>query len=431
MATSKRAKATQMTDTAHAASACPFNKTKLLDPDFVQNPYPYLAAARATQPVYFNEETNLWIITKHADVKRVLDDPTTFSSKNVQKPLAPLCPAAQQIFIDANFSPSPLTSVDGAVHANLRRHAVKGLALTPRLLSRIQPDVSNATHRLIDTFISRGTADLVEEMTSVLPATVIFSILGFPAADHRKLLDWCTDQHHIKWRPVSDEGQIESAKGTVAFWDYCAEFVEQCIVDAPDNATGALLQAHYANPELLTQKDVTSIVFGMVFAGQETTANLMSAALYLLLSNRSQWEKVGKDRTLVPGVVEESVRLEPPVFAWRRITTQPVELGGASLPAGAELLLHLGSSGRDEDVFAQSDEFAPDRSDVSQHLSFGHGIHSCIGSVLARFETRILIETLLDRIPSLRLAPDWVPSYEPTIVFRTLKTLQAEWDVKH
>src|SRR5262245_21093900 len=410
-------------------SECPFKPIHPLDPSFVRDPYPYLAEARVHQPIYFVDELNLWVVTRYSDVKQILRNPSAFCSKNVQQPIAPLCAAARQVLAQGGFAPGPsVTSSDGAVHANLRAHILKAFQFTPNKLSDMQPAVVQATHELIDAFIPGTHADLVRELATLLPARVIFEMIGFPSEDHAKLLSWCTDRLRLFWGRATEAEQVESAKGMVAYWDYCVKFVDKCSIDIPDTPTGTLLKSHYENPTLLTKKDITTAIFGFIVAGQETTANLISTAAHFLLSDRSRWEAIWRDRTLVPAVIEESLRLHPPIWAWRRTTTQAVEIGGIAVPQGAELLLHLGSSGRDEDVFSNGEEFATSRSNASQHLAFGHGIHFCLGAPLARLEARIVLEALLDRLPGLRLAPGWSPAYEPNVAFRALKSLQVEWD---
>lgn len=395
----------------------------------MRDPYTSLAQARRDCPIYFVEDLGLWVVTRYEDVRQVLRDPKTFSSTNAQQPIVPICDAARRVLVDGGFLPgASITATDDPAHAQLRRQLVAALALTPSKLAALEPEITAATHGFIDAFIRRGRADLVAELASLLPAKIIFDLIGFPPDDHARLLSWCMDRIRIFFGQATEVEQVDSAAGMVAYWNYCARFVDVCANDLPSNATGDLLRLHQANPDSLSCHDIAGLIFGLVFAGQETTANLISGAVRLLLEDKSRWEAVLANRTLVTRVIEEALRLDPPIAAWRRIATRPVELGGVALSQGAQLLLHLGSTGHDDDVFPEGEKFDLDRPNGDKHLAFGHGIHFCIGAPLARLEAKIALNALLDRLPGLRLAPDWTPLFVPNVAIRALSNLIVEWD---
>ena len=415
-------------------ATCPFTPSRPFADDFVRDPYPALALARQQEPVYWLEELQAWVVTRYKDVRAVLRDTTNFSNANAQRPLFPICTEALEILRAGGFAPALLTTSDGAVHARLRAHLVASMALTPARLAEIEPLVANAANGRIDGFATQGRADLVEALIYRLPAQIIFDLIGFPAEDHGQLQAWCANRLLMFWGQTTAEEQVANARAMIAYWQYCLAFVEAC---AATMATGeplshlaaALLRNAADLPEPLSHQEIAGILFGLVFAGQETTAGLMASSVRLLLQDRSRWDALLRDRSLLNGVVEEALRLEPSIMAWRRIATRPVDVGGVVIPAGAQLILHLGSAGHDELTFQDAEQFDPQRANAARHLAFGFGAHFCVGATLARLEIRVLLATLLDRLPSLRLDPaaqDF--GYVPNLSFRGPTRLMVAWE---
>jgi hypothetical protein len=173
---------------------------------------------------------------------------------------------------------------------------------------------------------------------------------------------------------------------------------------------------------------VATVIFGLLFAGHETTTNLLGNAVHRLLGSPGLWDRLVADPGLMAAAVEEVLRLDTSVPVWRRVTTRPVELGGESLPAGARLLIALGSANRDGDVFERPDEVDLHRGNAREHLSFGFGIHFCLGATLARMEVRTALEVLAGRLPGLRLSGGQELDFSPNLSFRGPTSLLVEWD---
>lgn len=173
---------------------------------------------------------------------------------------------------------------------------------------------------------------------------------------------------------------------------------------------------------------MASIIFGLSFAGHETTTNLIANSLWQLLSVPERWRQLVAGELDHLEVVEEILRLDSSVVAWRRVATRDTTVGGQAIPAGARLMLSLGAANRDPHQFACPHEFQPGRDNVRQHLSFGKGIHFCLGAPLARLEASVVFDLLVERIPTLRLVPDQRPTYPPNISFRGPQHLWVEWD---
>jgi cytochrome P450 len=238
-----------------------------------------------------------------------------------------------------------------------------------------------------------------------------------------RLLVWSTGRMKIFWSMSTVEEQRAMAESLCDYWDYCKAFIAENLEDPKDNITGALIRLHRENPETLSLTEVTTTVFGLVFAGQETTANSTAQTIYMLLKEPSRWTRCVQDPSLVEKAFNETLRLTPPVAAWRRHVTRDVEIAGVSIPAGANLLLHLGSTGHDEAKFREADVFDLDRPDGNDHLAFSVGTHFCLGAPLAKLEACSLTSALLQREPNLRLANDQKIAVTPSFAFRGPKSL--------
>ena len=170
-------------------------------------------------------------------------------------------------------------------------------------------------------------------------------------------------------------------------------------------------------------------MYELLFAGHETTTGLIGNALRQLLTHRHAWDDICRDASLIPNVVEEVLRFDSSVIAWRRRTTEAVKIGGVPVPAGVSLLLLFGSANRDPAVFEDPERFDIRRRNAREHLSLGQGTHYCLGAPLVRLEARVVLEELSARLPSLRLVPGQALRFQPNTTFRGPLSLLAEWDL--
>jgi cytochrome P450 len=213
-----------------------------------------------------------------------------------------------------------------------------------------------------------------------------------------------------------------------AFWRYAEELVARRAQDPRDDFTSDLILARDGAMPALNSQEVTTIVYGLLLAGHETATSLLANAFRRLLTVPDAWKKICSNSSLIPNAVEEVLRLDSSVIAWRRKTTQEVEIGGVPVPADANLLLLLGSANRDPAVFENPDRFDIHRTNAKDHLSFGHGVHFCLGAPLGRLEARVVIEELSERLPGLRLVPEQTLTFQPNTSFRGPLSLFVEWD---
>jgi cytochrome P450 len=407
------------------------NLVRRFDPfqdPYLADPYPLFAQARAATPVFYSPNLDYWVVNRYYDIRHIVQKPKVTSAVNTLAPLQPICPAAGHLLAEGGFRPIPtLTSIDPPWHSRLRRLA--NVAFTTRRVAAMEPFVRELTGRFLTERLSSGRADLVRDLAWDLPALVIFRVLGIPDEDVPRVKAGAGSRLLLMWgRPSADE-QVRLSQGMAAFWRY-AEALVASRADRPrdvSNFTSDLLLPRDGDLPALIHHEVTQIVYVLLTAGHETTTGLISNALRQLLTQRSAWEEICHDASLIPNAVEEVLRFDSPVIAWRRQTTQAVEIGGVPVPAGANLLL-LGSANRDPAVFEDPERFDIRREDARDHLSLGQGVHYCLGAPLARLEARVVLEELSARLPSLRLVQGQTLRFRPNTTFLGPLSLLVEWD---
>jgi cytochrome P450 len=396
---------------------CPFDDP--LGPEFLEDPYPSLSVARDECPVHYIEKYNIWLVTRYADVKAILRDDTTFTNASAHLPFFPFAEQTAAYLKERGYSPSlPLTGSDGALHKRMRERVQKALAFTPRNLAEIRRSVDEEATAMVGSLPRESTFDIVSNLTSLFPARVIYRLIGFPREMNGQLLAWSSGRVKIFWSRSTVEEQRSMAEGLSAYWDYCKSFIADNLENPQDNITGNLIRLHRESPDSLSVNELTTVVFGLVFAGQETTANATAQTIYMLLKEPGQWERLAQSPALIDKAFNETLRLTPPVAAWRRYVTRDVEIAGQTIPAGANLLLHLGSTGHDGRKFGAANNFDLDRTDGNDHLAFSYGVHFCLGAPLARLEANSLIGALLKGEPHLELVEDQKMAVMPNVAFR-------------
>jgi cytochrome P450 len=227
---------------------------------------------------------------------------------------------------------------------------------------------------------------------------------------------------------LSAEQQLQAARAEVAFSRYADALIAERQRHPRADLLSALIQAEVEGERPLDKGELNTLLQQLLFAGQETTTNLLSNTLLSLLREPALWHALQADPSLLPKVVEEGLRHDAPIPGMFRTATQEVTIAGVAIPAGARLFLAFASANRDERIFAEPERFAVHRANADQHLSLGYGIHYCIGATLARLEARIGIAVLLERLPDLHLALQQRFTYLPSLINRTLQHLWVTWD---
>jgi cytochrome P450 len=390
-----------------------------------EDPHLFYRAARA-RPVAFSPSIGAYMVSRYADLRTVIEDPETFSSK-VAVPLIYGNPPEVVEALRAGEVPetSMVVNEDEPEHAAMRR--VFDAGFTGARVRAMVPRMRERAAELVDAF-SRDGADLVDEYAAPFVQTVINAIIGFPAEDDDRVQAW-TDDFVLLWNPLAPvDGKVEAAHRMADYSRYLQALVEQRRTEPRDDLISDLVHGANGYPGL-PDESVQNIVRGAArIAGFDTTRDAITSTMLAMLQHPEVAERVRADpaRT-IPKLTEEVLRRDAPHRGLFRITTRETELGGTTLPAGAMCLLLFGSGNRDENVFPEPDAVDLDRPNVREHLAFGTGVHTCPGAPMARAEIRVALETLLHRLPGLRLADGYEPTYIASYFFRGLERLDVTW----
>ncbi len=409
-------------------AGCPLHRTwSPLNTDYLADPYPIAAALRAQHPVFYAPSLGCVVVTEMADIEAVFADHETFASTNVQDPVFPLSPEAREVLSAEDFDPvAVMSNRPEPDHGRIRRYTRQGFS--NRRIKALEPYVRRRSHELIDKMAAGGPpAEFVASFAFPLPGETIFRFIGFPTSDDEILKAWCGDRKAFSWgRPIPAQ-QVEIAENMLAYWRYCRDFTAHTRRHRGDDFASELIDAHEADPNDLSYREVESIIYGLSFAGHEAVTALICNTLLCLLPRRHAWAAICEDHSLIPNVVEEVLRFNSSQIAWRRITTRDTAIAGIDVPAGTTIFLNFASANRQGDIFHNPDSFDIDRSNANQHISFGKGVHYCLGAKLARFEVQMVTEILAQRLPSLRLVEGQPLDYFPNITFRGPTELPVTW----
>lgn len=393
---------------------------------YLADPYPILKCARETQPAFYAPSIQHWVVTRYADLRHIFRNPAQFTAANANSPLMPPCPAAMRELADGGYNPIPtLANIDPPAHTRFRRLANVGF--TPKRVAVIEPFIRDLARRFLDERFAGATADLVRDLAWELPALVLFRILGIPDADVPVVKAGGEHRLALVYGHTAPDRQVTAARGMAGFFRYATGLVEARLAHPTGDFTSDLIQAIDHDGVRLTVPEAATIMLGFVFAGHETTTGLLGNAFRRLLEDRASWDAIRADASLLPNAIEEVLRFDSSVIAWRRRTTQAVEIGTVQVSAQANLLLMIGSANRDPAQFADPDRLDIRRANARDHLAFGHGAHLCLGAPLARLQARIVLEEVSRRLPTLRLLPTEL-RFMPNVSFRGPLSLPAAWD---
>jgi cytochrome P450 len=389
-----------------------------LSPHYLRDPFTVMRElAVGAEPIFYAPAIDYYVVTRYEDVEAIFHDHETFSAGAAQLPLAALSEEAGEILLGGGHRPAPsMVSLDPPEHTRVRRHTAR--AFTPRRVAEMEPTIRATVSDLLDEVEPAAPFDLVATLTFPLPATIVFTLIGVPPEDYAQLKRWCGYRAGLTFgRPRPDE-QVEHAQNIVAYRRYLRALVDERVARRTGDLTSALIDIHDEDPEAFTLDEIASICFSLSFAGHETTNYLIGNVLRRLLEDRARWERVVADPAVIPGAVEETLRFDPSVCVWRRVTTRPVTVGGVDLPAGAKLFLWLAAAGRDPSVFPEPEAFDVDRDNARRHLAFGRGIHYCLGASLGKLEAELAVAELARRWPDLALVEGHELTFHPNISFR-------------
>ncbi len=419
--------------TGGAPPGCPVHATwSPLDADYLADPYPIADALRDAHPVFFAEQFGHLTVTRMEDIEAIFMNPEVFASTNVQDPIFPLAPEAAAVLAAPDFDPvAVMSNRSEPDHARIRVHTRQGFS--NRRLRKIEDFMRNRAAELIDTMLASGSpAEYVKSVAFPLPAEIVFQFIGFAPKDYALIKSWCVNRRAFSWGHPSVDEQVRIAEGMLDYWRYCRAFVADRKALRTDDFCSELLDAHEADPDLsggtgMTYREVESVVYGFSFAGHDPVTSLLTNTLRCLLPRRDQWDALCADPSLAANAVEETLRFESSQISWRRVTTRPTSVGGIEVPEGTRIYLNFAAANHQPDLFERADQFDIHRASANRHISFGKGIHFCLGAGLARLEARICLELLSQRIPSLRLVDGQHLDFFPNVTFRGPERLSVEW----
>ena len=390
------------------------------EPGHSEDPYPQYRTLREADPVHYSP-LGVWLLFGYDDVHRLLRDPALSVDDSHAHP-TPLTELAASVRGDDERERGSLAMLnrDPPDHTRLRRLVSK--AFTPRTVQQLRPRVQAMVDAALDGAERDGGLELIGQYAFVLPFQVITEMLGMPETDTAQLREWSGTMVR-GLEPVVD---VDTLRAIDAASDNMFDLVVDAIRDkrqAPADDLLSALIASEENGDVLSDEELAEQVVLLYVAGHETTVNLIGNGLMALLRHPEQLARMRQDPALVPGAVEELLRYDSPVQRTARITNTDVEIGGRRLPAGSMVVTAIGAANRDPAQFADPDRLDVTRRDV-RHISFGYGIHFCLGAPLARVEGQIALGTLLRRAPQLALAEP-TPEWRESSVLRGLKRLRV------
>jgi cytochrome P450 PksS len=409
--------------TGTGASSSP-DAVKLGSPAFKSNPFPFYAQLRAESPVHrvlLPTKEMAWLVTRYDDVMAVLkDDRFVKDTKNALTPEQ----AANLLWFRKMFKElsKNMLNQDPPNHTRLRSLVSK--AFTPRLIEHIRDRIKGLADELIDRARPRGGMDLIHDYALPIPTTVIAEMLGVPIDDRHKFQRW---SNAIMSAGSSTWGLVSAVPNAWAFIRYLRKFIKTRRADPGDDLVSALVRADEAG-DTLSEDELLAMVMLLLVAGHETTVNLIGNGVLALLEHPEQLERLRKDPTLIKPAIEELLRYAGPVeMATERYAREDAIIAGTTIPRGDMVFVVIASANRDERQFPDPDKMDITR-DPNRHLSFGLGTHFCLGAPLARLEGQIAIDTLLKRLPGLRLTvARGGRRWRRGLILRGLETLPVEF----
>lgn len=389
-------------------------------PQYSANPYALYQKLREQEPVYWDQKVGAWVLTRHNDVVSALRDSKL---------------SAQRFRLDINWFPEQLQNtlklpinalmrqmlfLDPPDHTRLRSLTAK--AFTPRRVEAMRIHIQEVVDKLLDAVAARGQMEVIRDFAYPLPAIVIAEMLGVPPGDRDQFSHWTNDFGSLLDGSVSTpEELIAALSGIADFLHYFQSIIAEHVAAPRDDLMQALL-ASEERGDTLSEEEILGNCVLLLAAGHGTTTHLIGNGILALLQHSDQLQWLRDNPTTMPNAVSELLRYESPVQSTGRLVKEDVEIGGKHIEAGQAVIPILGAANHDPEAFADPDTCNLRRQE-NKLLSFGHGIHFCLGAPLAKVEAEVAFSTLLHRFDKLQLLTE-KPEWEPGIVFRGLRELQ-------
>jgi cytochrome P450 len=351
------------------------------------DPYPVFRRLREEAPLYRNETYDFYALSRFADVERGLTDRETYISGRGA--------ILELIKADMEMPPGVIIFEDPPIHTMHR--GLLSRVFTPKKMNALEPEIRDFCARSLDPLVGAGGFDFVRDLGAQMPMRVIGMLLGIPDQDQEAIRDRVdADLRTEPGKPM------EVSRDQLVTGEAFAEYVDWRAEHPSDDLMTQLLQAEFEDEtgatRRLTREEVLTYVNVVAGAGNETTTRLIGWAGKVLAEHPGQRRDLVEDRSLIPNAIEELLRYEPPAPHVARYVSRDVEHYGETVPEGSVMMFLVGAANRDDRRFPDGDRFDI-RRDIGQHLTFGYGIHFCLGAALARLEGRIALDEVLNRFP--------------------------------
>jgi cytochrome P450 len=391
------------------------------DVRFIADPYPVYTELRAHAPIWYHEPTDHWLVSRFDDVNALLRD------RRFGRTYHHLATNAEMGRPEEPSSHGPfwhlirngILDMEPPDHTRVRSLVSK--AFTPRVVEAMRDPIQAMMNGLIDEIVGAGEFDLIPSIAEPLPVAVIAELLGVPDGDRYLLRPWSANICGMYELNPSEQAARTAARASEEFSEYLRALSRQRRAAPQDDLISALAQV-VENDERLTEDELIGTCVLLLNAGHEATVNVTANGWWSLFRNPEQLARLRAEPSLVPRAIEELMRWDTPLHMFERWVLEGAEICGTHVPKGAELGLLFGSANRDPSVFDR-----PDALDISRepnpHVSFGAGVHFCLGAPLARLELEISFSTMLARLPRMELLEE--PSWKPNYIIRGLEALRV------
>ena len=386
------------------------------DKDFAINPYPSYARLRKEDPLH-RTANDLLLVSRYDDAFQVLRDPTT--SMQGRRNRNAEAPEHMRVLVERTEGRGPsLLGLDPPDHTRLRGLVQR--TFTPRAISRMREQTTTIVDELLDELVEIQEIDLISQYAFVIPFAVIHQMLGLPDTEMTMVREWSQALSKTLEPFLTPEEVDEAISGGVYMDEYLGEAIAHKRKHPKDDLLTALIEAE-EEEDRLSEDELRSMTSLLFIAGHETKVNLIGNGTHALLNNPDQLQIIREDESVDGTMVDELLRYDSPVQNSGRTLTQDTIIGGVEIAAGETILTSLGSANHDEIFWGPTaSELDVRRKDASRHLSFGNGIHHCLGAALARMEGEIAVANLVRRFPDLDFNGE--PTYNGRVILRGRET---------
>ena len=415
-------------------SKCPadFN---FFDQQVLNCPYEFYRTLQEQAPVYHLPDTNIYMVTRHADIKKLLKDTEVYSNNfnHLLKGPEP-APEVTAIYAQAWQPVDTLITADPPRHKTYRTLVNK--VFNAKRVDAMEDYMTAIVHELIDSFIARGECDFVRDFTTPLPVYVIADQLGVPRADLTAFKRWSDSFARRLSQMATPEEQLEDARNIVEFQMYFADMIARRRADPRDDMISDLVTTEIEDPDNgeirpLNMEELQSLLQQLLVAGNETTTSALTGGMVSLIQNPAQLKELQEHPEKIPNAVEEILRMESPSAGMWRVVKKDSDVHGVSIPKDSLLMLRYHAANRDRALFTQPNALDINRANAEEHIAFGQGVHFCPGAMLARKEMTVALRALLARLENFQLIEEKSDlGYWPNIVLRGLKEVHIRFSAR-